>query len=349
MRKLARRQFLPRDIAAGIGLALVSLSVLAQSQQPLERSGEDAMVPSVAAPQVVHVVGNDGMKQILDALNRLFKPAHPAVTFEMDLHGSSTAIPALTEGRSAFAPMGRDAWSKDLDAFKKKFGYLPVDIRIGYSGWGPRPPFKTPPAVYVNKSNTLPGLTLEQLRQIFVTDDTQQPLTDWPHDDHQAPRPIHLYGLGDKSGFAAAFRTAHFNGLPFNARYHALQTPTDVMQAIADDPDGIGFVGWVDPDKVTNRVRLLPLAWNKATPYALPTQADLEASRYPVVSYLHIYVNKVPGHAVAPWLVDYLRLILSEQGQAAIATSRDTAEGYLPLAEAERPQERGKVDALASP
>ncbi|MFM0757296.1 PstS family phosphate ABC transporter substrate-binding protein [Paraburkholderia strydomiana] len=303
------------------------------------------------ASGAIQVVGNDGMESLLDGFNALFAQTHPEIRFKMYLKGSSTAIPALSSGISAFAPMGRDMWPTDRANFKNAHGYEPVDIKVGYSGWGPRAPFKTPPAVYVNQDNAIPGLTVTQLRQILVAGEPEGDISKWSQIKNASmgtSRQIHVYGMADDGGFATAFRLAHLDGLPFTNRYEALPSALEVLRAVAADPYGIGLVGWFDAAKVPG-VRLLPLADAENRPYAIPSQQDLTAERYPFAAFLHIYIDKAPGQPVAPWLIDYLKLALSEPGQTVVAREQNKETGFLPLSDERRKAELEKVEMLSKP
>ncbi|WP_347555681.1 substrate-binding domain-containing protein [Robbsia sp. KACC 23696] len=326
-----------------IGLSVGSAQEKQDGRQPPPRYTD--------ASGAIQIVGNDGMDTMLKAANTLFTKTHPDIRFAMYLHGSSTAMPALTSGISAFAPMGRDIWPNDRTNFKNTLGYEPIDIKIGYAGWGPREGFKTPPSVYVNQSNHLPGLTLTQLRQVLTTGAADGDIRTWSQiekDPKAVSRQIHVYGISDNGGFASAFRISQLQGLPFTSHYETLPNAREVMRAVASDANGIGLVGWFDASK-TPGVRLLPIAAAAGQPFATPSQEDLRADRYPLTSYLHIYINKPPGQSVAPWLVDYLNLLLSPAGQAIIAQEQSKEGGFLPLSEAMRQAELEKVERLRQP
>lgn len=102
----------------------------------------------------VHIIGNDGMQALIDALNAAFSRHHPNVRFAATLQGSSTGMPALAANATLLAPMTRDMWPGDRAAWRQlqrsqgaQGSQEPLAVRIGYSGYGPRPPHKTPPAV----------------------------------------------------------------------------------------------------------------------------------------------------------------------------------------------------------
>jgi phosphate transport system substrate-binding protein len=341
-----------RSLLSSLLYILVSIpSVSGHAATPESSALRQPPANYTDASGAIQIVGNDGMESVLEGFNALFAQTHPELRFKLYLRGSSTAIPALTSGISAFAPMGRDIWPTDRTNFKNAHGYEPVDIKIGYAGWGPRTSFKTPPAVYVNQANAIAGLTLAQLRQVLVMGEPGGDVTKWAQltgDSKQVPRQIHIYGLADNGGFATAFRVAYLNGLPFSGRYETLPSAAEVLRAVAADPYGLGFVGWVNADKVPG-VKLLPLAASEGQAYATPSQQDLTENRYPLTAYLHLYIDKAPGHPVAPWLIDYLKLALSAPGQAVVASQKDKEGGFLPLSDTLRQAELDKVDLLGKP
>lgn len=282
----------------------------------------------------LRIVGNDGMEDLVGAINRLFMQTHPGVRFSMVMKGSSTAMPALTAGVSLMAPMSRELWAGDRSAFRQVHGYEPVAIRIGYSGWGPRPPAKTPPAVYVHPANPLAGLSMQQLAQVFTAGVPAGDLNTWGQlglPGAWQERRIHVFGLRDDGGFATAMRQLHFAGRPFAPHYEALGTREAVIRAVAADPCAIGLIGWMDASKVSANVRVLPLGADAKGPFRGPGLADVSQGRYPLSAPLQFYVNQPPGQPMNPLVREYLRLALSAEGQALVAAQTSSEEGYVPL------------------
>jgi phosphate transport system substrate-binding protein len=68
---------------------------------------------------------------------------------------------------------------------------------------------------------------------------------------------------------------------------------------------------------------------------------DLTANRYPYGRDLYIYIRREPGTSFDPLIKEYMRLILSKQGQEIIA--QDT-KGYLPLNAEDVKTELEKLD-----
>jgi phosphate transport system substrate-binding protein len=105
-----------------------------------------------------------------------------------------------------------------------------------------------------------------------------------------------------------------------------------VLHALAEDPYGIGLLGFADAGSVSKDVRPLPIAAKAGGPFVLPSYDVVHADAYPFPSYLHIYVNRKPGTQTDPFVKEYLRMVLSSEGQAILGGQKDTNEGYVPLA-----------------
>ena len=327
-------------------LALSEAEVAAETAKLDEADPAPAVEPlPEPAPGAIYVVGNDGMQSLLDKLNARFCALHPGVHFSMLLRGSSTGISGLTSGVAAIAPMGREAWPTDLSGFKETYGYLPLDIHIGYDAYtGPKR--KSPPGVYVNAKNPLASLTMDQLRRVLTTGASKGDLTHWGQlglTGKWAPRAIHLYGPRDEGGFASSLRMNLLMKLPFSARYEPLPKNADIADAVAADPYGLGLVSFYDAAQSPG-IRMVPLSAKKGESPALASYAEVSEGRYPLSPLLHLYFNRAPGSAMDPVLADYVRFVLSAEGQAIVASEKESEEGYVPLAAADIPAELAKLN-----
>ena len=309
----------------------------------------DRNMPYVLPDGSVQIVGNDGLDEVIAQLNALFVRNHPGIRFQTVMKGSSTGMPALTAGVTAFAPLTRDMWPGDRAAFKQTHGYDATAVKIGYNGFGPRAPHKTAPAVYVHRSNPLAGMSLEQLAQVFTAGALPGDINLWSQlglKDKWAPRRIHAYGLRDDGGFATGIRQARLGGYPFAAKYEMLASREAVIAAVAQDPFGIALLGWVDAAKTSDQVRILPLSQRTGDAFYTPSYEDVRAGHYPLSAAVQLYVNRVPGKPLDPLVKEYLRLALAPEGQAILAAQKDTEEGYVPLSAEDVAQQRAVLEAM---
>jgi len=66
---------------------------------------------------------------------------------------------------------------------------------------------------------------------------------------------------------------------------------------------------------------------------------EVVSGAYPLARYLYIYVNRAPGKPLDPLVHQFLKLVLSREGQEVVVK-----DGYLPLTVAIVSEERGKIE-----
>ncbi|HYD01035.1 MAG TPA: substrate-binding domain-containing protein, partial [Phycisphaerales bacterium] len=118
-----------RNLTSAIGVAVLAAAVAAQTGG----AGVDSALPEYKVVEGVSgslkTVGSDTMSNVMALWQTAFKKHYPGVQTSLEGKGPSTALPALTEGRSQFAPMDRGMKASEIDAFQRKFGYKPTGLR----------------------------------------------------------------------------------------------------------------------------------------------------------------------------------------------------------------------------
>jgi phosphate transport system substrate-binding protein len=123
-------------------------------------------------------------------------------------------------------------------------------------------------------------------------------------------------------------------GAAFGQRMTGFPQSSDVVQKVASDPAAIGFAAAM---RAVPGVRVVPIAPRGGGAAVALTEANLMAGRYPLDRFLLVYVRA----PLSPVAREFLRLMLSRDGQAAIAAS---PQRYLPLSAGEAALERAKLD-----
>lgn len=200
-------------------------------------------------------------------------------------------------------------------------------------------------------------LSLDQLAAILTTGTSKGDITRWGQIRfHEAPvgnngsdyakREIHVYipmlhGLP----VVSTNRDRLGEGLTWTPRAEYLPMMEDVVNAVANDPFGIGITGWFPIDEgwdrqteLGSKVRLLPLSVDAESRASHGGPGDL----YPLAGGLHLLINRVPGKPVEPWLRAYVELILSKEGQS-ILEGMTKSEGFIPLTSEQAEKEARKV------
>jgi phosphate transport system substrate-binding protein len=253
-------------------------------------------------------VGSDTLNNEMALWANGFEGLYPGVTIEIEGKGSATAPPALLEGASQFGPMSRPMSAGEVDAFEKKYGYKPAHFRVAVDAL----------AIYVNKDNPILCLTLQQLDQIFSS--TRQgsgsrSIDTWGGvgmTGEWAKRAISIYGRNSLSGTYEFFKsTVLYNG---DYKEAVKQQPgsAEVVQNVANDKFAIGYSGL---GYKTEGVRTVPLAaFYGAQCYDTTAEATY-SGKYPIARYLYIYLNKKPDEPLDPLHAEFIKYILSKDGQ----------------------------------
>ena len=308
----------------------------------------------------IYLTGNDLVEPLVEKLNDLFVKTHPGFRFSLHMMSSAEAISGITSGKSAIGPIARDATFWDKEAFTSVYGYPPTDVQIGWDNTPDAdhyPPGKFPPAVWVNARNPISALDLDQLVAIFTQGSPKGDVTRWGqirfHEANlgnnggdYAKREIHVY-LPTLRGLPIVSTTRfRFGGYPWTSRAEYLPSIEDVINAVANDPFGIGFIGWFPIDEgwdrsvdLSQKVRLLPLSETPDGKISRGGPGDL----YPLAGGIHLMVNRTPGKPLEPWIREYVRLALSKEGQEIIS-SMTASDGFIPLDPQQIPAELRKVE-----
>ncbi|WP_018897728.1 substrate-binding domain-containing protein [Rhizobium sp. 2MFCol3.1] len=308
-----------------------------------------AEIHETSRSEQVRIVGNDGMQPLIEALCRAVQHRHPGIEFDLEMHGSSTAFPALASDDCLIAPMSRGPWKSEQASFRSAKGHAAACIHIGYTGHGPRPGAKTPPALYVHAENPLAGLTMSDVARVFSSGHPRGDVNFW----HQlslggnfAHRRIHLYGLRDDGKYASGFREAHLGGRAYAAHYETLPNRAAVIAAVAEDPYGIGSIGWFDGQDFEGSVRVLGLSRDGSDRFCTPDLADVGAGAYPLSAFLSLYFDPAPNAKPSPVLATFLEIALSEEGQSLVAQHISSHQGYVPLSAEDLALERSRLRAF---
>jgi phosphate transport system substrate-binding protein len=277
-------------------------------------------------------VGSDTMNNLMTLWGEAFSRLYPNVKLQVEGKGSSTAPPALISGTAQFGPMSRQMKPTEIDEFEKKFGYKPIEIRTSYDAL----------AVYVHRDNPLERLTLQQVDAAFSkTRKRGAPkdaatwgdlgLTgDW------ATRPISLYGRNSASGTYGFFKEHVLKNGDYKDTVKEQPGSASVVQGVTNDKDGMGYSGI---GYKTSGVKAVALAEKEGGAYSSGSYGDVVSGKYPLARFLYIYVNRAPGKPLDPLVREFLKLVLSREGQEVVVK-----DGYLPLTAAIVSEERKKID-----
>ena len=326
-------------LAALLPLAASAATLPAYRPQPVQPAPDASYLLSDGS---IQVVGTEYVEAIVAELDALFARTHPGLKFTLQLRGTGTAIPALTHGVTLFAPMGREAGELELVPYKKIVGAAPLELRVAHAS-NTSPTLPTSLALYVNKANPIERLTLDQVARIFGSGHEQGDITRWSQlglPGEWAGRAIHPYGTPETGGFGSHMKRHLLRGASFSPAYEAAPNTKAILERVASDTAGIGFaaIGKVSPQLKMVAVSADGRAWSAGS------AADVSAGAYPFGRYLYFSLRRTPGKTVDPLAREYMRMVLSREGQAIIGAG---ADGFLPLGEKEAAEQLARLDEAA--
>jgi phosphate transport system substrate-binding protein len=276
-------------------------------------------------------VGSDTMNNLMTLWAEGFARYYPGVRIQVEGKGSSTAPPALIEGTSQFGPMSRAMKDKEVDAFEKKFGYKPTQMRTSMDAL----------AVFVHRDNPVKSLSLTQVDSIFSSTRKRGGndaatwgdlgLTgDW------ASKPINMYGRNSASGTYGFFKKLVLKKGDYRDTVKEQPGSAAVVQGVTEDRYAIGYSGI---GYKTSGVRAAPLSASEGEEAFEANYQNVVDGTYPLGRYLYLYINKAPNKPLSPLVREFLRFVFSKEGQEVVVK-----DGYLPLDEKGCARERAKLD-----
>lgn len=277
-------------------------------------------------------VGSDTLANLMTLWAESFKRIYPNVNVQIQAAGSSTAPPALAENTSNLGPMSRLMKDKEVESFEKKFGYKPTPIAVAIDAL----------AVFVHKDNPVEGLTIPQIDAIFSSTRT----CGYPNDinkwgdlgltDSWATREIQLYGRNSVSGTYGYFKDKALCKGDFRNTVNEQPGSASVVQSVSASINGIGYSGI---GYTTSSVRAIPISRAAGKDFVEANPENAIAGTYPLARFLYVYVNKVPGKPLPPLTHEFIKLVLSREGQEVVVK-----DGYIPLPSAVAAREMLKID-----
>jgi phosphate transport system substrate-binding protein len=291
----------------------------------------------------VGYTGMDTVEQMMAAWNTAFRKFQPGAHFSVIQKDGLGP-----EDRIALGPHTLEVFHPTDLAYANTYGYEPFRIKVCAAAYILKSHVSAI-GVYVNKDNPLTTISLRKLDAIFSAERRRgypADITTWGQLGLSGPwadRPIHLYGFYWRDDVTDYFRKLVMLDAPFKPTYEvpgndmSRSTPTvaaAIMSALAQDPDGISFG---NASYMTDQVKAIGLS-NGGVESQF-TLTDVASGRYPLQRYLYIYVSRKPGQPLAPLVKEFLRFVLSRQGQSLVS-----ADHYLPLPASIDQQEMEKLD-----
>lgn len=257
-------------------------------------------------------IGSDTLNNLMTLWAEGFEAIYPNVNIQIEGKGSSTAPPALIEGTAQIGPMSRQMKGSEIDAFESRFGYKPTMVGTGIDAL----------AVFVNKDNPIESISPQEIDSIFSNTYRKggTPITEWNQlglEGSLGDRAMSLYGRNSASGTYGFFKKVALAGGDFSSNVKEQPGSSSVVQGIGSDLAGIGYSGI---GYTTSGVKAINIDGVE------PSEENCLNGSYPLARQLLVYVNRDPREPMDKLTFEFLRFVLSKQGQEVVAK-----DGYYPL------------------
>ena len=175
----------------------------------------------------VTVKGSDTMVVLGQRWAEEYMKKHPTTTIQVTGGGSGTGISALINGTTDVCEASRAMKDAEKKQLADKAGAPPVEITVAKDGL----------SVYVNDSNPLTELTMDQLKQIFTGK-----VDNWK-DVGGADAKIIPYSRENSSGTYVFFKEHVLQNADYTPRAQAMPGTAAVVNAVVKEKFGIGYGG----------------------------------------------------------------------------------------------------------
>ena len=331
----------------------MAASVYAQTLEPLPH-----YQPRQSVSGTIRIWGHGSPKR--NFMGRLmgywedgFRKYHPDIRLESKMYGTASAIGALYTGTGDLTILGEEIHAPAAAAFERVMHYQPLGIEIATGSLNVRNADYAH-VFFVHKDNPLSKLTLTQLDAIFGSEHRRGPrnIRTWGElglTGEWRDKAITPYGWRIEDDFALYLQEAllggshkwncdlrefaHINNPDGSINDHGQQ----ILDALAKDRYGIGVSNfrYANPE-----VKPLALAVKAGEPYYEATKENLINQKYPFTRIIPAFVNRAPGQPLDPKVKEFLRYLLSYEGQQEII--RDGS--YLPLSSEAIREQLKKLD-----
>jgi phosphate transport system substrate-binding protein len=262
-----------------------------------------------------------------------FRSYHPGVTLGISPpYAGSYGAGELVKENLDFVFVSRELRPDDIKGFNAKFGYDPLSVPVvggSYRHFGALDAV----AFFVHKDNPIEKLSFDQLDAMYSSTRHRggKPIATWGElglSGEWADKPIKLYGIKPWNGFEEFIRQRVLSKGDKRGEwrediaFEKLVFP--MAKNVASDRYGIGYSGLAYVDAA---VRMIPVTANAGDAPQAPTYENVALATYPLSRLIFFNANKAPGKPLPPALDEFLRFVLSREGQQVVL---DHAS-YIPL------------------
>ena len=251
----------------------------------------------------ITVKGSDTLVVLAQKWAETYMGKNAATKIQVTGGGSGVGIAALQNKTTDLCNSSRKMKAAEIANCVQAFNKRPTEYKVALDGL----------SVYVNESNPLKEITLEQLELVFTGK-----IRNWK-ELGGSDAPITVYSRENSSGTYEFFKEHVLKGKDFVASAQTMPGTAALLQAVAKDKSGIGYGGAA----YGQGAKALLVKKDAASPAIEASEENVVKGIYPIWRYLYVYVNPALDKGEISAYINWIR---SDAGQSIV---KDV--GYFPL------------------
>jgi len=261
-----------------------------------------AAAPGTARAGTISIKGSDTMVVLGQRWAEEFMKKNKDTSIQVTGGGSGTGISALINGTTEICEASRSMKDAEKAQLKEKTGAAPEEIVVAKDGL----------SVYLNDTNPLNELTMDQLKGIFTGK-----ITNWK-EVGGAEGKIIPYSRENSSGTYVFFKEHVLGNADYTPRAQAMPGTAAVVNAVSKEKFSIGYGGAA----YAKGIKVIKVKKDAAAPGIAPTDVTVKDGSYPLSRPLFFYLRAKPAGEIK----SFIDWVLSGDGQGVVLKV-----GYFPV------------------
>ncbi|MGC8972142.1 MAG: phosphate ABC transporter substrate-binding protein [bacterium] len=250
----------------------------------------------------ITIKGSDTMVILVQRLAEEYMLKNRGKIIQVTGGGTGIGVAGLINKVTDIANASRPLTDKEREDIKKAWGREPREIKIALDGI----------TIYVNPSNPIKEISLEQLKEIYTGKIKSWKELGWED------KPIIVYTRENNSGTYVFFKEHVLNNEDYTNRAQSLPGTGGIVNAVSKEKYAIGYGGIA----YSKGVKILAVKKSNKTKAYLPTEDNIRKSLYPISRYLYMYTCIYDD----PEVKSFMDWVLSPDGQKIVSQV-----GYFPV------------------
>ena len=309
--------------------------------------------PTVQVSGTIRSWGHGYLKNMMKLWEEGFRKFQPNARFDDYLVSSASAMAGLYSGRADLGVLAREITPPEIAAYEKVTRQKITPVTVLTGSYGNQDKIMAL-GIFVHRDNPIARLTFAQLDAIWGAElrrGAKENIRSWDQlglSGEWAGKTIQPYsGLAFEAPGYFFSQTVLKGSVLWNPALRQFDNVEDekqrsvdayqkVVDAVGADRYAIGLAGagYRNPN-----AKLVALATEDDGPFVEATKENVASRRYPLARPVRFYINNGPALPADPKVIEFLRYVLSRDGQAQVLSEGD----FLPLTAAAAQEELSKL------